>query len=29
VFFASLHDMILVPVKDDALSASLPPIPQT
>lgn len=29
VFFAVIRDMIWIPVKDDALSATLPPIPQT
>ena len=29
VFFAVIRDMIWYPVKDDALSATLPPIPQT
>ena len=29
IFFASFHDMIWSPVKDDPLSATLPPIPQT
>ena len=29
VYFARFHDMTYQPVKDDALSATLPPIPQT
>jgi len=29
VFFAVIHDMIWIPVKDDALSATLPPVRQT
>lgn len=29
VFFAEFRDMVWTPVKDDPLSASLPPIPQT
>ena len=29
VYFARFHDMTYVPVKDDPLSATLPPIPQT
>lgn len=29
VYFARFHDMTYEPVKDDALSATLPPVPQT
>jgi hypothetical protein len=29
VFFAVIRDMIWYPVKDDVLSSTLPPIPQT
>ena len=29
IFFAVIRNMVWVPVKDDALSATLPPIPQT
>ena len=28
-FFAQFQDMVWTPVRDDALSATLPPIPQT
>jgi hypothetical protein len=29
VYFARFEDMVYAPVADDALSATLPPIPQT
>ena len=29
VYFARFHDMTYAPVRDDALSKTLPPIPQT